>query len=84
MISNGFTRSNFDYYVYHKKLQDSSFIYRLLYVDNILITVHDMKDINILKSQLNNKFEMEYLDVAKKILSMEISRDRAVGKLYML
>ena len=50
----------------------------------MLIATRDMKNINILKSQLNSKFQTKDLDAAKKILSMEISKDRAVGKLYLL
>ena len=37
MIGQNYTRSSFDHYVYFCKLQDGSFIYLLLYVDDMLI-----------------------------------------------
>ena len=37
MIGQNYTRSNFDNCVYFRKLQDGSFIYLLLYVDDMLI-----------------------------------------------
>jgi len=39
--------------------------------------------INKLKSQLSREFEMKDLGAAKKILGMEIQRDRKAGKLYL-
>jgi hypothetical protein len=69
--------------VYFKKLLDGSFIYFLLYVDNMLITTKSMKEINILKTQLNKEFEMKDLSAEKKILDMEIRREREKGTLYL-
>jgi hypothetical protein len=40
-------------------------------------------DIANLKAQLSCKFEMKDLGAAKKILSMEISRDRKSGLLFL-
>ena len=39
--------------------------------------------ISKLKSQLSEEFEMKDLGAAKKILGMEIQRDRKAGKLYL-
>ncbi|KAG8480151.1 hypothetical protein CXB51_024883 [Gossypium anomalum] len=58
------------------KMYDRSFIYLLLYVDNMLIAAKSQKEIDKLKAQLNQEFEMKNLGEAKKILGMEISRDR--------
>jgi hypothetical protein len=40
-------------------------------------------DIANLKAQLSSEFEMKDLDAAKKILGMEISRDRKSGLLFL-
>ncbi|KAE8717034.1 cytochrome P450 71A9-like [Hibiscus syriacus] len=78
-----YTRSKYDHCVYLQKLKDGSFIYLVLYVDDMLITSKSQKEIDKLKTQLNQKFEMKDLGEAKKILGMEISRDRQRGKLCL-
>ncbi|KAG8480295.1 hypothetical protein CXB51_024758 [Gossypium anomalum] len=60
-----------------------SFIYLLLYVDDMLIASKSQKEIDKLKALLNEEFEMKDLGKAKKILSKDISRDRQRGKLCL-
>ena len=83
MLGHGFSRSMYDSCVYFRKLDDGSFIYLLLYVDDMLIAAKNITDINHLKALLNGEFEMKDLGAAKKILGMEIRRDRGVGKLFL-
>ena len=83
MISQNYTRSNFDHCVYFRKLQDGSFIYLLLYVDDMLIASKNQGEICSLKAQLSKEFEMKDLGEAKKILGMEIARDRQRGTLCL-
>ena len=52
--------------------QNSSFVYLLLYVNNMLIATKNMLDIKNLKDQLSGEFEIKDLGVTKKILEMEI------------
>ena len=52
IIGNGYHKSEYDNYVYHKELFDGSFIYLLLYVDDMLISYKNMFEINKLKTQL--------------------------------
>ncbi|KAE8664469.1 hypothetical protein F3Y22_tig00112762pilonHSYRG00050 [Hibiscus syriacus] len=52
-------------------LKDGSFIYLLLYVDDMLIASKSQKEIDKLKAQLNQEFEMKDLGEAKKILERE-------------
>lgn len=66
-----------------KKLPNDSYMYLLLYVDDILITTKDKSKINRLKVQLSGKFEMKNLVIAKKILGMEIHRDQQASQLYL-
>ena len=83
MISHDFKRSSFDSCVYFKQCNDESFLYLLLYVDDMLIAAKSKEKIKTVKAQLNNKFEMKDLGVAKKILGMEILRDRVAGRLSL-
>ena len=83
MIGQGYCRSQFDDCIYFQTFQDGSFIYLLLYVDDMLIASCDKFSIRKLKTQLSNEFEMKELGVAKKILGMEICRDRQAGKLFL-
>ncbi|KAG8485684.1 hypothetical protein CXB51_019017 [Gossypium anomalum] len=83
MTSHDFKRSSFDSYVYFKKNSDGSFVYLLLYVDDMLIAAKDKREIRKVKAQLSEEFEMKDLVLAKKILGMEILRDRKASKLYL-
>ncbi|KAL5757095.1 hypothetical protein ACOSQ2_021841 [Xanthoceras sorbifolium] len=83
MIGHGYSRSQYDSCVYFRKLKDGSFVYLLLYVDDMLIAAKDIFELNKLKSELSGEFEMKDLGAAKKILGMEIRRDKAAGKLYL-
>ena len=68
MISQGFKRSNYDRCVYLKTVNDST-IYLLLYVDDMLIAAKSMSDIDELKKQLSNEFEMKDLVQQRKYLA---------------
>nr|AAT44282.1 putative polyprotein [Oryza sativa Japonica Group] len=82
MLSQKFRISNYDSCVY-LKVVDGSVIYLLLYVDDMLIAAKDKSEIEKLKAQLSSEFEMKDLGAAKKILGMEITRERHSGKLYL-
>ncbi|XP_070047356.1 uncharacterized protein [Nicotiana tomentosiformis] len=64
-------------------LNDGAFVYLLLYVDDMLISAKDLIEIHNLKSQLKSEFEMKDLGAAKKILGMEIKRDRKANRLFL-
>ena len=83
MISNDFKRSSSDSCVYFKHYNGESFLYLLLYVDNMLIAIKSKEEIRTIKAQLNNEFEMKDLGAAKKILGMEILRDRVARRLSL-
>ena len=83
MISHDFKRSSFDSCVYFKQCNDESFMYLLLYVDDMLIVAKTKEEIRTIKAQLNNEFEMKGVGAAKKIIRMEILRDRMVGRLFL-
>ena len=79
----GYCRSEFDSCVYHKRLPGGMMVYLLLYVDDMLIASSNMLEIQKLKALLNGEFEMKDLGEARKILGMEIVRDRKAGTLYL-
>ena len=83
MIENNFQRCPFDCYVYHKDMEDGSKIYLLLYVDDMLIACKHMDQIDALKQQLRGSFEMKDLGEAKKILGVELIRNRKNGILVL-
>ena len=78
MLSYGYTRSMYYSGVYFRKFTDDSFVYLLLYVDDMLIAAKNLSEIHILKMQLSSEFEMKDLGATKKILGMEIKRERGV------
>ena len=45
MIKHGYSRSKYDSCVYHRKLHDGSFVYLLLYIDDMLIAVKNISEV---------------------------------------
>ncbi|KAL5557135.1 hypothetical protein UlMin_039371 [Ulmus minor] len=66
-----------------KWIEEGLGVFLLLYVDDMLIASKDKEEIRKLKRQLGNEFEMKDLGPAKKILGMEIIRDRKQGTLFV-
>jgi cytochrome c biogenesis protein ResB len=83
MMGQKYIRSKYDHCVYLHELRDGSYIYLLFYVDDMLIASKSQVEIDKLKVQLNKEFEMKDLGEVKKILGMEISRNRQRGKLWL-
>ena len=81
MIKASFTHCEYDSYVYFKQCEDPTYL--LLYVDDMLIAAKDKVHIKEIKSQLKKEFDMKDLGAAKKILGMEISRDRSSCRLWL-
>ena len=64
-------------------LNDDSFIFLLLYVDDMLIAAKSIVEVNKLKVLLNREFDMKDLGAAKKILGMEIHKDKDATRLWL-
>lgn len=79
----GFKRSEYDNYAYTKMLQDGSMIYQLIYVDDMLVAARNKEAIAQLKHELSLHFEIKDLGPAKRILGMEINKDRVPGALWL-
>ncbi|KAL4011721.1 hypothetical protein IC575_028783 [Cucumis melo] len=76
-----FHRNSYDACVYWKLSQKGTYIYLLLYVDDMILVCKDYAEICELKRQLSNEFEMKDLDELKRILGMDVKRDRKKGLL---
>nr|GEW40524.1 retrovirus-related Pol polyprotein from transposon TNT 1-94 [Tanacetum cinerariifolium] len=83
MIGHGYDRCSYDECVYLRKFPDGSFLYLVLYVADMLIAAPNKDHIRELKDQLSNEFYMKDLGDAKRILGMEIQRDREMGRLTL-
>jgi len=81
MIKAKYTQCEDDNCVYFK--QNDDLTYLLLYVDNMLIIAKNKAHIQKLKAQLKREFDMKDLGEVKKILDMEITRDRSSDKLWL-
>ena len=58
-------------------------IFLALYVDDMLVAAKSRQEIMKLKCLLSSEFDMKDLGAAKKILGIEIHRDRGAGKLWL-
>jgi hypothetical protein len=60
---------------------NEKFIFLLLYVDNILLSISDVHLLLETKDFLSSHFDMKDLDEAFYVLGIEIHRDRRKGVL---
>ncbi|GJU83564.1 retrovirus-related pol polyprotein from transposon TNT 1-94 [Tanacetum coccineum] len=61
MISNGFSRNNYDICVYFKEFAPGMYIYLLLFVDDMLIACKSKSKIEYTKGLLQKEFDMKEL-----------------------
>ncbi|KAM1649269.1 hypothetical protein ACFX14_010564 [Malus domestica] len=80
MKEHGFTENPSDACIY-LKLNRSSFIMLVLYVDDILLATNDTSLLDETKTLLRQNFEMKDLGEASYVLGIEIKRDRKRGLL---
>ncbi|KAH9669014.1 hypothetical protein KPL70_021617 [Citrus sinensis] len=83
MVSKGYHRSRYDSCVYFGGSDQGGVAYLLLYVDDMLIASKDKSEIERLKNLLKVEFEMKDLGNPKRILGMDIIRDRSAGTLFL-
>jgi hypothetical protein len=83
MIKIDYRRCEYAYCVYMRSLDDGSSIFLLLYVGDMLIAAKSIVEVNKLKVLLSRKFDMKDLSAVKKILGMEIRKDRDAKRLWL-
>ncbi|CAL9233575.1 unnamed protein product [Arabidopsis halleri] len=76
MRKQGFSRSEYDHCVYFRCYGEGKYVYLLLYVDDMLVAAKDQKEVEKVKKTLSKEFEMKDLGPARRILGMDIIRDR--------
>lgn len=59
MLKIGYKRYEFDYCVYVRSLNDGSFIFLLLYVNDMCIIANNLYDVNEMKIMLRKEFDMK-------------------------
>ena len=83
MTKKKYIRSQYDPCVYMMGKTVESKVYLLLYVDDILIASQSKMEVDLLKKLLRTEFEMKDLGPARRILCMDILRDRSSGVLRL-
>ena len=83
MQFHSYTQSEIDHCLYTKRAKDGSLIVLILYVDDMLIAGRNGYEIDALKKELMDAFEMKDLGDANHILGMRIIRDRTKRLLYL-
>mgnify|MGYP002775293705 CR=1 FL=1 len=83
MLDLRYNRTNSDHCVFFKKFSNGDCVILLLYVDDMLIVGRDTNKIEKLKRELTKSFAMKYLEPAKEILGMKITKDRASKILWL-
>ena len=79
----GFKRSSFDTCVYLREVAACSYVFLLLYVEEKLIACQAKYEISQVKNSLPSEFDMKDLGPARKILGMEIMRNRKSKTLFL-
>ena len=78
-----FQKSSYDCCVYFRKTHGEEVIYLVLYVDDMLLACKNMKLIDLLKQQLRDKFDMKDFGPTKRILGVEMVKNRTTRTLFM-
>jgi len=81
MIKARYNKCEHDSCVYFKKSDDPTYL--MLYVNDMLIAARNKTHFQKLKVQLKKKLDMKDLREVKKILRMEITRDRCSSRLWL-
>src|SRR5438045_2092145 len=78
--SKGYLQTHSDHCVY---VHPVTKVIVAIWVDDLIIAGKDMKDINELKAQLKEEFEMKDLGELKYVLGMQVYRDRERGQIHI-
>ena len=83
ILKIGFKISSYDGCFYYKKLQGSLMMFFLIYVTDMLLACKDKPQIQEVKRILKLEFDMMDLGNARRILDMEIVRNREDRTLFL-
>jgi hypothetical protein len=65
MVSQNYTRSEYDHCVYFKKLNNGIIIILVFYVDDMILSSKRKTEINRLKAQMARMFDMKDLGATR-------------------
>jgi hypothetical protein len=74
LIALGFVRSKMDHAVYRRSNRNS-FLLVGVYVDDLIISGPDVRDINVFKNEMKEKFSMSDLGLLSYYLGIEVKQD---------
>jgi hypothetical protein len=83
MVILNLLRSVYNHFVYFESLENGTFIFLVLYVDDMIFAIQSMLNNRRLKAQLANMFQITDLGATKQILGMGVQRDGENGKLWL-
>ena len=75
MMSQGYRGSEIEHCLYTERAKDGNLLILILYVDDMLIASKNRDEIDALKKNLHNNFDMKDLGNASHILGMRVVRD---------
>ena len=76
--SFGFTKNIMDQCIYHK-VSGSKIIFLALYMDDILLTSHDLSTLQEVKQFLSQQFDMKDMDEISYVIGIKINRNKSQG-----
>ena len=79
MLKHGYSRSKYDCCVYIRKLHGGNYIYLLLYVDDMLIASKNKVEIDRLKTQLGQEFEIRIWVLLRKYWEWRLEEKGKTG-----
>jgi hypothetical protein len=83
LLRKGFNRCRYHSCVYVLKREKKYVLYLLFHVDDIVLASFNMEEIKVFKEKLKSEFETKDLGPAKRILGMDIIRNRKEGELLL-
>ena len=83
IIQQGFHRSMYDPCLYFRGTSIYNSEYLLLYVDDMLLVSKEVNRVKQMKEILRSEFDMKDLGSARKILGINISRDRTENSVFI-
>lgn len=84
MIQIGYSRYKYDFFVYYRVFEDDSYIFLMLYVDNMLVAIKNINKVDRLKLLLSIKFDMKDQEQLRRFFawrSVKIERPKNYGYL---
>ena len=83
MLSQVYKCSDTNHCLYTKKAKDNSLLILILYVDDMLLVGTNIDEIDTLRSNLNENFDMKDLGDASHILGMCIVQNKDKKVLFL-